>query len=103
VRGEPALLRGSCSEKARSGETFWEFGRILRWMRTSKNIFQLLSEYHTSLDNMRSWLHDSTLDEVERMGIIDAWQEEMRQYFKKNGFCFACNRPLLRCRCIEAL
>jgi hypothetical protein len=42
-----------------------------RPMRT-KSIFQLLSEYHTSLDNMRSWLHDSTLDEVERMGIIDA-------------------------------
>ena len=68
-----------------------------------KNIFQLLSEYHTSLDNMRDWLHDSSLDEVERMGIIDAWQEEMRQYFKKHGFCFACNRPLSRCRCVEAL
>jgi hypothetical protein len=52
---------------------------------------------------MRSWLHDSTLDEVERMGIIDAWQEEMKQYFKKHGFCFACNRPLPRCRCPEAI
>jgi hypothetical protein len=72
-------------------------------MMRSKSIFQLLTEYHTSLDNMRSWLHDSTLDEVERMGIIDAWQEEMKQYFKKHGFCFACNRPLLRCRCAEAL
>ena len=72
-------------------------------MVRSKSIFQLLTEYHTSLDNMRSWMHDSTLDEVERMGIIDAWQEEMKQYFKKNGFCFACNRPITRCRCIEAL
>ena len=71
-------------------------------MRT-KSIFQLLTEYHTSLENMRSWLHDSTLDEVERMGIIDAWQEEMKQYFQKHGFCFACNRPLGRCRCEEAL
>ena len=73
-----------------------------RPMRT-KSIFQLLTEYHTSLDNMRSWLHDSTLDEVERMGIIDAWQEEMKQYFKKHGFCFACNRPIPRCQCPEAL
>ena len=72
-------------------------------MVKSKNIFQLLTEYHTSLDNMRSWLHDSSLDDSERMGVIDAWQEEMKQYFKKHGFCFACNRPFLRCQCVEAL
>ena len=72
-------------------------------VKAPKNIFQLLTEYHTSLDNMRSWRHDSTLDEIEWMGIIDAWQEEMKQYFKVNGYCFACNRPLLRCRCPEPI
>jgi hypothetical protein len=66
-----------------------------------KTIFELLSEYHSSLDNMRAWLFDSRLDEVERMGIIDAWQEEMKQHFKRHGYCFACNRPSMRCRCLE--
>ena len=68
-----------------------------------KTIFELLSEYHRSLDTMRSWLVGSPLDDVERVGIVDAWQEEMRQYFERNGFCFACNRPLPRCRCEEPL
>src|SRR6185503_17512942 len=106
-----SLVLRACSTFPTRGANGFRFSSYLiadavflrsRPMRT-KSIFQLLSEYHTSLDNMRSWLHDSTLDEVERMGIIDAWQEEMKQYFQKHGFCFACNRPLGRCRCAEAL
>ena len=70
---------------------------------TDKTIFELLSEYHRSLDNMKGWLQEYPLDESERIGIVDAWQQEMKDYFQTNGFCFACNRPLTRCRCEEPL
>ncbi len=50
---------------------------------------------------MKGWLGESGLAESERMGVVDAWQQEMLDYFRENGFCFACNRPLARCRCEE--
>ncbi len=64
-----------------------------------RSIFDLLSTYHRSLDNMKRWLQESDLDEVERIGIADAWQSEMNEWFRDHGYCFACNRPLVRCSC----
>ena len=67
-----------------------------------RTIFDLLTAYHRSLENMKSWLNDAPLSSVERIGIIDAWQDEMREFFAENGYCFACNRRLERCRCEES-
>lgn len=64
-----------------------------------QSIFELLSAYHRSLDSMRVWLDEADLSEVERIGIADAWQSEMRDWFRVHGYCFGCNRPLARCRC----
>lgn len=66
-----------------------------------KSIFDLLTAYHHSLENMKAWLSEASFTDVERIGIIDAWQEEMREYFAVHGYCFACNRTLSRCRCEE--
>jgi len=68
-----------------------------------KSIFELLSAYHRSLENMKAWLHEASLSEVERIGIIDAWQDEMREFFALHGYCFGCNRCLDRCDCEEPL
>jgi hypothetical protein len=66
-------------------------------------IFDLRQAYHDSLSNMRGWLLDGTvsgrLTVLDRLSIIDAWQQEMVEYFTKNGFCFACNKRLERCTC----
>ncbi len=66
-------------------------------------IFELLTAYHQSLDNMKAWLEEADLDEVARMGIADAWQAEMTASFEAQGYCFACNRELDRCTCSDAL
>ena len=66
-------------------------------------IFQLRQAYHDSLSNMRGWLLDSTvsgqLTVLDRLSIIDAWQQEMVEYFNRNGYCFSCNKRLPRCGC----
>jgi len=66
-------------------------------------IFDLRRAYHDSLSNMRGWMEDSSLSGsltlLDRLSILDAWQQEMVEFFEKNGHCFACNRPLDRCRC----
>lgn len=67
-----------------------------------RSIFQLLSAYHQSLENMRSWLAEADLNDLERIAIVDAWQDEMKQWFSENGYCFACSKPLGRCSCREA-
>jgi len=41
--------------------------------------------------------------DYEKMGFIDAWQEEMAEFFARHGYCFACNRVLERCECAEPL
>jgi len=64
-------------------------------------IFDLLTAYHRSLDNMTSWLDEAGLDEIERVGIADAWLSEMSDWFRSHGYCFACNRSLDRCCCAE--
>lgn len=66
-------------------------------------IFDLLTAYHKSLDSMKAWLAEAPMSELERIAIADAWQAEMRAWFRDNGFCFACNRPLVRCTCEESL
>ena len=68
-----------------------------------RNIFQLRRAYHDSLSNMRGWLGDTGLSGqltvLDRLSILDAWQQEMVEFFEKNGHCFACNRSLKRCVC----
>ncbi len=68
-----------------------------------KKIFELLRVYHQSRENIRLLLEMSDMADYEKMGFIDAWQEEMADFFARNGFCFACNRPLQRCECAEPL
>jgi len=67
------------------------------------NIFELRRAYHDSLHNMRGWLGDDALSGrltvIDRLSILDAWQQEMVEFFERNGHCFACNRRLSRCRC----
>ena len=62
-------------------------------------IFELLRAYNASLETMRLWLDAAELSADERIGIADAWQGEMREMFRANGYCFSCNRALDRCRC----
>ena len=64
-----------------------------------RTIFDLLQDYNRSLRNMRAWLDEAGLDELDRVGIADAWQSEMRAWFRAHGFCFGCNRVLERCDC----
>jgi hypothetical protein len=70
---------------------------------TSMTIFDLRRAYHDSLSNMRGWLGDTTvsgnLTVLDRLSILDAWQQEMVEFFERHGHCFACNRRLERCRC----
>lgn len=66
-------------------------------------IFDLRQAYHDSLSNMRGWLGDATvsshLTALDRLSILDAWQQEMVEFFERNGHCFACSRRLERCTC----
>jgi hypothetical protein len=68
-------------------------------------IFELRRAYHHSLSNIRGWFGDATMSGrltfLDRLSILDAWQQEMVEFFEKNGYCFGCNRRLDRCRCPE--
>ncbi len=66
-------------------------------------IFDLLRAYHQSRENIRLLIEMSGMADYEKVGFIDAWQEEMAEYFEQNGYCFACNRPLERCECEEPI
>ena len=68
-----------------------------------RRIFELLRVYHQSRENIRILLEMSSMSDYERMGFIDAWQEEMADFFAGHGFCFACNRLLARCDCAEPI
>lgn len=68
-----------------------------------KRIFELLRAYHRSRENIRLLLDMSDMADFEKMGFIDAWQEEMADFFAENGYCFACNRRLGRCACEEPI
>ena len=66
-------------------------------------IFDLRRAYHDSLSNMRGWLGDTSLASrltmLDKLSILDAWQQEMVEFFEHNGHCFACNKRLDRCTC----
>ena len=68
-------------------------------------IFDLRRAYHDSLSNMRGWLGDTAvsgrLTMLDKLSILDAWQQEMVEFFENNGHCFACNRRVDRCSCPE--
>lgn len=66
-------------------------------------IFDLLRTYHRSRENIRLLLDLTDMADFEKLGFIDAWQEEMADYFASNGYCFACNRELDRCGCEEPI
>ncbi len=69
-------------------------------------IFEVRCAYHQSLENMRAWFADERvsgrLTTLDRLSILDAWQQEMVEFFEKNGYCFACSRRLGRCTCPPA-
>jgi hypothetical protein len=74
------------------------------WLHLRRmTIFHLRRAYHDSLSNMRGWLLDTSFSErltvLDRLSIIDAWQQEMVEFFTKNGYCFVCNRRVSRCTC----
>ena len=66
-------------------------------------IFDLLRTYHDSRENIRLLISISSMSDYEKIGFIDAWQEEMADFFAQRGFCFACNHPLERCSCEEPI
>jgi hypothetical protein len=68
-----------------------------------KSSEELTQIYRRSLQNMREWMGDSPLRFDEKLGIIDAWQEEMRIFFRENGHCYACGEQLDGCLCHEPL
>ncbi len=68
-----------------------------------RKIFDLLKSYHESMENIRLLIQVSGMTDYEKVGFIDAWQEEMADYFERNGYCFACNRLLERCKCEEPI
>jgi hypothetical protein len=76
---------------------------LSRNSRTSQGIFELLRSYHQSRENIRLLIDMSPMTDYERVGFIDAWQEEMADLFAENGYCFACNKRLERCTCDEPL
>lgn len=66
-------------------------------------IFDLRTAYHNSLANMRVWLSDEAfsgrLTMLDRLSILDAWRQEMIEFFERNGYCIHCSRRLERCEC----
>jgi hypothetical protein len=71
-------------------------------MRDPK-IFELLRVYNQSRENIRLLMDMSPMADFEKVGFIDAWQTEMADYFERHGYCFACNRTIVRCACEEPL
>jgi len=68
-------------------------------------IFELRRAYHDSMYNIRDWMEDSSvsgrLTRLDRLSILDAWHQEMVEFFQSHGHCFTCSRPTGRCRCPE--
>ncbi len=71
--------------------------------RHVRPIFELLQTYHRSRENIRLLVGLSRMTDYEKVGFIDAWQDEMAGYFADHGYCFACNRVLDRCACEEPI
>jgi|SRR5437867_525746 len=96
-RWSDRVLGGSIP--ARLGEVV----NVPRSSRMSQGIFELLRAYHQSRENIRLLIEMSPMTDYERVGFIDAWQEEMADFFAEHGYCFACNKRLERCTCDEPL
>jgi hypothetical protein len=71
--------------------------------RDESRIFDLLRSYHRSRENIRLLIDMTDMSDYEKVGFIDAWQEEMADFFANNGYCFACNRRLERCDCEDPI
>jgi hypothetical protein len=71
--------------------------------RDESRIFDLLRSYHRSRENIRLLIDMTDMSDYEKIGFIDAWQEEMADFFANNGYCFACNHRLERCDCEEPI
>ena len=72
-------------------------------MSRPKTTEELMRIYRLSLENMREWLRGSPLRLDEKLGIVDAWQEDLRLFYREHGHCFACDQPLDHCTCEEPL
>ncbi|MFQ5766727.1 MAG: hypothetical protein ACE5ID_01905 [Acidobacteriota bacterium] len=72
-------------------------------MDGKKTAEDLMRIYRHSLANMKEWLADSPLRLDEKLGIIDAWQEELRAFYREHGHCYGCDEPLDQCTCEEPL
>jgi hypothetical protein len=52
---------------------------------------------------MRGWLGDTAvsgrLTMLDKLSILDAWHQEMVEFFEHHDHCFVCNRRLDRCEC----
>ena len=98
----PQLRAWRCTPSAVSPSKPWRSCRTLDTFGYM-TIFHLRRAYHDSLSNMRGWLLDTSLSDrltvLDRLSIIDAWQQEMVEFFTRNGYCFACNRRVSRCTC----
>jgi hypothetical protein len=73
-------------------------GNIVEEPKTSEDLMKI---YRRSLENMREWLRTSSLRFDEKLGIIDAWQEELRAFYREHGHCYGCDHPLDACLCSE--
>ncbi len=71
--------------------------------RDENRIFDLLRSYHRSRENIRLLIDMTDMSDYEKVGFIDACQEEMADFFADHGYCFACNRRLERCDCEEPI
>ena len=36
---------------------------------------------------------------LDKLSILDAWHQEMVEFFEHHDHCFVCNRRLDRCEC----
>ena len=72
-------------------------------MAAAKSTEELVRIYRHSLENMKEWMQDSPLRLDEKLGIIDAWLEEFRAFYRQHEHCFGCEQPLDHCTCEEPL
>jgi len=76
---------------------------VVHALPDKSRIFELLRIYHRSRENIRLLLSLSDMTDYEKIGFVDAWQEEMADFFARNGYCFACNHLLARCDCEDPI
>ena len=85
------------------GATNIKMPMMIEEQKVVKSSEELTQIYRRSLQNMREWMGSSPLRFDEKLGIIDAWQEELRIFYRENGHCYACGEQLDGCLCSEPL